>query len=376
MIAVIADDMTGAAELAAIGTRYGLRAIICDRQVHREPADLLVVCSDSRSASYEEAMRITREIAEAIRELQPQLLYKKTDSVLRGYVMEEIRILEDVFQKTQVLLVPANPGLGRTIRNGQYYIDDTLINQTSFATDPEFPVQSADVLKMLRAPGNTVVLQAQKNLPGSGEYLGEAASLQDLDGWAAQLTTNTLPAGGAEFFNAILQHIFGHTRPLDGLPPWKAPLLWVCGTAFRESIAHLEGLRDEKGLHLEWLAPGSMHMDAKAMQALVHTIDEDGKAGLAISQEGGRKDGQAKLLREQMAETVREIIEKAAVRELIIEGGSTASSILAALNISILTPVEELAEGVVRMHTKEEFPEYITIKPGSYRWPPTLPSLI
>jgi uncharacterized protein YgbK (DUF1537 family) len=49
MIAVIADDFTGAAELAGISLRYGLKVELCVGKVEYKNADVLVVSTDSRS---------------------------------------------------------------------------------------------------------------------------------------------------------------------------------------------------------------------------------------------------------------------------------------------------------------------------------------
>ena len=67
-----------------------------------------------------------------------------------------------------------------------------------------------------------------------------------------------------------------------------------------------------------------------------------------------------------MAKITRQIIEKGAVKELFIEGGSTATAILEELNSKMLEPVNELSRGVVRMKTGNLF---ITVKPGSYKLP-------
>src|SRR5688572_5722033 len=113
MIAVIADDLTGAAELAGIGLRYGLRAEVVTELTRETDADLLVVSMDSRSMDKQDAVRKASETTAAIAGLHPEMIFKKVDSALRGYVAEEIAAHLNILHLQKALLVPANPVLGR-----------------------------------------------------------------------------------------------------------------------------------------------------------------------------------------------------------------------------------------------------------------------
>ena len=77
-------------------------------------------------------------------------------------------------------------------------------------------------------------------------------------------------------------------------------------------------------------------------------------------------------LRQWMATVVKKVIEAAGIKELFIEGGSTAAAILQELNIKMLEPVNELSRGVVRMKADDLF---ITVKPGSYQLPDEITKL-
>ena len=55
MIAVIADDFTGAAEIGGIGLKYGLNVIIETKVQEVSEADLLVIATDTRSLSADQA---------------------------------------------------------------------------------------------------------------------------------------------------------------------------------------------------------------------------------------------------------------------------------------------------------------------------------
>ena len=71
MIAIIADDFTGAAELAGISLRYGLAVEVFLNNVVATDADVIVVCTDSRSLNNDEAKAVTAKAVKDILKLKP-----------------------------------------------------------------------------------------------------------------------------------------------------------------------------------------------------------------------------------------------------------------------------------------------------------------
>jgi len=304
MIVVIADDFTGAAELAGIGIRYGMRTEVWMGETLADQVELLVIATDTRSMRREEAVEETLCVGRAVLKLRPEWVYKKTDSVLRGHVVSELSALMEVLGMEKTLLAPANPALGRTISGGRYYINGVPIHETSFYNDPEFPVRSPEVREMLGGSLDERIV------------VGNVEAADDLYNLARSINEKTLAAGGAEFFRVLL----GREEVVKEPPPeMRRPVLFVSGTAFKKS-------QEIKNMIAGWP-------------------------------------------REKIAAQVRQALSETTVRELVIEGGSTAYAVLRAAGLKSFVPVEELAPGVVRMRAGEM---YITVKPGSYAWPEKL----
>ena len=350
MIAVIADDFTGAAELAGISLRYGLTVELCVGEVEYKNADVLVVSTDSRSLKKNKAIRITIELLKKILQLKPKLIYKKIDSVLRGYVLDELKAQMKVMNRPGAFIMPANPSLGRTIKNEEYFVDGVKITETGFAHDPEFPITTNTVKKML--DNEVEVLKPNDELPDTGIMVGEVSKPEDYEYWADKITEETVLAGAGDFFTALLNKYY---KPREQNQfEMGSPHLYVCGTAFKERkdfikkldcVSWLPGIVDE-----EWLKRTGDIIDNK--QKAVIAVDESTDAALS--------------LRTKMAKAAREIVARKKIREIFIEGGSTAAAILEELNIKTLEPTNELSRGVVRMKTGDLF---ITVKPGSYELP-------
>jgi uncharacterized protein YgbK (DUF1537 family) len=91
MIAVIADDLTGAAELAGIGLNFQLRTEIRYRCRCASTADLLIIATDTRSLPVAEAKQVIADLPASLMQLNPRLIFKKIDSVLRGHVLDEVQ---------------------------------------------------------------------------------------------------------------------------------------------------------------------------------------------------------------------------------------------------------------------------------------------
>ncbi|MBS1605937.1 MAG: four-carbon acid sugar kinase family protein, partial [Bacteroidetes bacterium] len=218
MIAVIADDLTGAAELGGIGLRHGLVTEVRRVVPPAFEGGLLVVATDTRSGPVGAAVAEMRSITAGVLGLGPEWVYKKTDSVLRGHVVAELRVQMEVLGFRRVLLVPANPVLGRTIVDGRYFLNGAPVQESSFATDPDFPVVSSDVREML-GDASVVLRRVGEELPARGIVVGEVASVEDVAAWARVVGPGMLLAGASGFFDALLA-----LRRL--------PVLYVSGTTF------------------------------------------------------------------------------------------------------------------------------------------------
>lgn len=354
-IAVIADDFTGAAELAGISLRYGLTVDISLGKAYPSSADVFIVCSDSRSMTKEAAMQATAAIIKEVLPLQPILLYKKIDSVLRGYVLDEIILQMNLSKKTKAFVAAANPSLGRTISNGSYFIEGRKITETGFAADPEFPISTASVKQMLG--GSAVqVLKPTDYLPEDTVIICEAMNTEDTAAWAGLKNDETLLAGAGDFYNELLQ-IDYQLQPASAFS-FAMPHLYVCGTAFAERRSFISSLHATR--QCVCFIPAALN-DAW-MQQVSKILRDQKKLLLAI----GETQETAIQLRTRMATVVRDIVQQEKIQEIFIEGGSTAAAVLQALGISRLQAVNELQRGVVRMRAGNL---HITVKPGSYPLP-------
>jgi uncharacterized protein YgbK (DUF1537 family) len=377
MIAVIADDLTGAAEIGGIGLQYNLKVEISQQVNADTTADLLIINTDSRSKSLPEAIEAVTEACQQIKRLKPEFIYKKIDSVMRGHVLAEIEAELNVLGWSSAFIAPANPHLGRTLVNDVYLINGTPVHQTSFAIDPEFPVLRCDAAGMLKDERGVVrVHKSDIGLPSSSITVGEVRHASDLNVWANYCGKEVLTAGSGGFFSAMLNSKLEKT---DNEAPSKndllsEPVLYISGTTFGDSADRIKNLKANGG-PVAYMPLGLLksEQDVYSMTAwcneAVTFIQTHGKAVMAIEQlnDTGFKPN-APALRQTMAAAVKYVLKAVSVNELIIEGGSSAAAILDKLHINTLYPVHEFGPGIIRCSAMNAANLHVTLKPGSYPW--------
>jgi uncharacterized protein YgbK (DUF1537 family) len=380
VIVVIADDFTGAAEMGGVALRYGLRAEVQSEFNARVGADLIAVDADTRSCTAKEAARRAARVAELCRKDVVEQVFKKVDSVLRGQVTAELTALLGVWGKQRALLVPANPGLGRVISGGHYFVDGHPLHETDFSQDPEYPAVTSDVLAILGPAGSwpVCVLRPGETLPDRGLVVGEATSDADLATWARRLDDDTIPAGAAEFFAAFLTATgfqVSQRAPAEMEPTEGTKALFVCGSTSAHSRSFCQRcealgipvLRMPPGLF--GISPQSPRLIREWADATADALETHPRVMVAIDQPLRRDPGLPQILSGHLGKLVEQVIGRRQVDHLFAEGGATAVALVRKFGWKRLRVSRELAPGVVCMQAKGMAGPLLTMKPGSYTWP-------
>lgn len=382
MIVVIADDFTGAAELAGLGLRYGLRVEIESNEISESDAELLIIATDTRSMAADEAFKHVKTIAGKLQTLPFKWLYKKTDSVLRGHVMEELHALLGMGKISRVLLVPSNPALGRRIVEGKYYINDELLHDTQFSEDPEFAITTSDVIELLQKTDahSAKLLHPGDPLDAPGIYIGSAESENDLQKWATTNDEGLLFAGAAGFFAALLEQSGYRRQDLqaNGFAKMNGNVLIVCGSTFEKETGPLHEL-GKKGAsvcnipeNVFYPEKGSQDDILRWENNIISAFNETNVVVVEINWPVIREKSFSARLRNIIAGVVNNVMQEVTINDLIVDGGATVYAIAEQAGLNKMFPLRELAPGVIQMRIEDRENMRMTIKPGSYSWPESL----
>lgn len=380
MIAVVADDFTGAAEIGGVALRHGWKVVIDTRVQEHYEADLVVIATDTRSQQPEHARKTIRKITSELMHLNPEFIYKKTDSVLRGNVVDELEEQMKVSGKKKTLLIPANPSLNRVIRNGVYYYHGVPLHESGFSASSPERTLSSHVLDLLGAQEGVSVISKSDRLPEQGIIIGNTTEETDPGYWASQVDSDTIPAGGSGFFTALLQRVRADSPLLEKSHfELGKGAVYVCGSAFPMSRKVVDDAR--KAGHCVAYMPADLFDDTcnqplritQWKDSILRGIQSSGSVIVAIDKidNANRKNLPSEIC-SAVATVIHQVMESNSISELIIEGGATASAVIHSLNYRKFYPSQELAPGVIRMKAEENQNMYITMKPGSYSWPASI----
>jgi len=138
-IAVLADDLTSAADGAAPFVARGLTASIGRGRFPGNAAAVVAVDSASRSATpmqaIERVARLTTRLAGSA------VLYKTVDSTLRGHIAQELEACFAASGRRSLVFAPAFPAAGRTTVGGIQRVDGIPVAESAYGQDPVHPAR-------------------------------------------------------------------------------------------------------------------------------------------------------------------------------------------------------------------------------------------
>ncbi|MEV7605650.1 3-oxo-tetronate kinase [Paenarthrobacter sp. NPDC089322] len=166
-LGVIADDYTGASDVAGTLVDAGMRVVqtfgIPDLTVPPQDVDCIVVSLKTRSVSPGEAVEESLAAARALRSCGVRQLYFKYcstfDSTSEGNIGPVADALREEFAAAgQVTVVaPGTPALRRTVYNGVLFAGTDLLQESSMRHHPLTPMSDSNVPRLLQAQTTTPV---------------------------------------------------------------------------------------------------------------------------------------------------------------------------------------------------------------------------
>ena len=183
-IAVIADDLTGAADTGVQFCRlarpnYLLAASALATAQFPDSPKAVTVHTSSRHLPPLAARNAVTQAARALKSFQPSLIYKKIDSCLRGNLGPEIDALLEELGLEQAFVAPAFPAQGRLTIHDEHLIHGIPLGKTEIAKDPINPVKCSLVSEVIAAQTchDVGVVDIEATAKGSKELEQAVSSL-------------------------------------------------------------------------------------------------------------------------------------------------------------------------------------------------------
>ncbi|MEA2260226.1 MAG: 3-dehydrotetronate 4-kinase, partial [Acidobacteriaceae bacterium] len=161
VLGCIADDFTGATDLANNLVRAGMRVVLTvDVPAQAEPidADAVVVALKSRTEPAAKAVEQSLRACRWLRRQGASQIYFKIcstfDSTAAGNIGPVIEALMDELDCTFSIATPAFPEAGRTVVHGHLFLGDTLLSESGMRHHPLTPMTDANLVRVLQAQLN------------------------------------------------------------------------------------------------------------------------------------------------------------------------------------------------------------------------------
>jgi uncharacterized protein YgbK (DUF1537 family) len=380
-LGAIADDFTGATDLATTLVARGHRTVVAvgpdsitdgPGRTAVDDADAVVIALKSRTAPVAEAVDSSLAALRALRTAGCRRFYFKYcstfDSTARGNIGPVADALLDAIGERRAVVVPSFPATGRTVYRGRLFVHDELLDESPMRHHPLTPMRDSHVGRLLtpqttrpvRLVGLDTVragaaaLTAALDDPGLADALVvvDATEDEDLRTIAAATLGHPLVTGAA----GLALGLAGPRPDAARVPAASNPgdpgvvLSGSASSATRAQVAHARARLPHRALDLAALrtdfdaAVGELVAFARAcwqrdprrpplLYAVGDLGDLDGSPGAPA------------LVERALAACATRLV-AAGARRLLVAGGETSGSVITALGVRTLTIGSPIAPGV------------------------------
>lgn len=377
MIGIIADDVTGATDVAAALSRAGLRTLFSlttDLGDDAPDADAIVIGLKTRSIAVSDAVAQSLEALTALQRVGADRFYLKYcstfDSTPEGNIGPVTEALMERLGAEMIVTTPAAPLHGRTVYRGHLFVGDALLNETHMREHPVTPMLDSSVSRLLapQVNGGVVLLPletvrdgpdairagiAAAKAAGNRHLVVDSVSEADLAAVAEAVEDASLVAGSAGLIGAIALGRSGLGEAATRPPTGRTAIL--AGSCSRRTLEQIERFRESGGAAYQLVAePGQSAADLAA-DALTWWDEMAPEASALIysstpAQERDERIPDAGSLYEVAAGLIAKKLAERGLRRLLIAGGETSGEVVKALGIRIAVVGEEAALGTPWIH--------------------------
>lgn len=377
MIGVIADDVTGATDVAAALSRAGLRTLLSlttDIDGDTRDADAIVVGLKTRSIPVADA---TAQSLDALRALQgagADTFYVKYCSTFDSTETGNIGPITDALAAAlgihTVVTTPAAPLHGRTVYQGHLFVDGRPLHETHMREHPVTPMRDSSVPRLLapQTPGavqglalpaihggvdavRSAIADAQS--ADISHLVADAITEADLATLAEAVEDHALVGGSAGLIGALAQR---QEARGDRIPaPPAGPTVILAGSCSARTLEQVARFRESGGASYRLSAEPGDTAEELATNALAWwAMQPSGVSAMIYSsspaEERDPRMPNAGELYERAAGHIARSLSDAGVRRMLIAGGETSGEVVKQLGLRTAVVGEEAALGAPWIH--------------------------
>ncbi len=403
LLGCIADDFTGATDLANNLVRAGMRVVqtigVPNAPLSAE-VDAVVVALKSRTIAPQDAIDQSLQALQWLQGQGAQQIYFKYcstfDSTAQGNIGPVTEALMHALQTDFTIATPAFPDNGRTVFKGYLFVGDVLLNESGMQHHPLTPMTDANLVRVMQAQckskvgllshktithGVAAIQQDIANLKQQGVRIAvvDAVSNDDLMRLGPALKGMPLVTAGSGVAIGLPQNFGLSPTPQASVLPKASGLQAVvsgsCSQATNRQVAHFKAtgrhafLIDPLKLKGSWqdlvkevltwaqgyLASGPVLVYSTATPESVQAVQSQ----LGVEAAGHQVE-------RALAAIARGLVELG-VQQMVVAGGETSGACVQALAIEQLQIGPQIDPGVPWCHAHTPMGGvHITLKSGNF----------
>lgn len=406
LLGCIADDLTGATDLAVNLRRAGL-GVVQVNGVPREglalpAADAVVIALKSRTIAPASARAMALDSLAWLRAQRAERIYFKYcstfDSTPEGNIGPVTDALADALDAAIVPATPAYPRNQRTVYLGHLFVGDVLLSESGMRSHPLTPMTDANLVRVLQAQTERKVGLVPFAMvdAGADAIRARLQSLSELGCRHAVLDATSdahllaagqgaidlpLTTGGAGLAMGLAEALRPRARGSGelALRAPQGPAAILAGSCSQATLAQIEEVRNRfpfRRLSPEALAVGGEELAAATAWARgnlgatpILVAASAPPDELALTQAALGRERAAALIEEAFRHIARDLA-AAGVRRFVVAGGETSGAVVEALaeqlRFQALAVGAEIAPGVPWMISVDGEPVALALKSGNF----------
>lgn len=400
-LGAIADDLTGATDLALTLSNGGMRVMLTvgvpSVSQPIQDADAVVVALKSRTIAADEAVSQAISAAEVLRNSGARQIFFKYcstfDSTDTGNIGPVTDALMDFLGTDRTIACPAFPDNARTVYMGHLFVGDRLLSESTMKDHPLTPMHDSDLVRVLtKQSRNTIRLVSHPSVNQGGVALRQAIeadrgiavvdaiSNDDLIRIGQAARDMPLITGGSGVALGLPENFGAVRRRQDNGPAGQVPgravvLAGSCSAATRAQIDYAI----KAGLPAFCVDPVAVSEKMLSAQEVIdfaaHRTDS---SEIPVVYSSAAPEDVAsvhdRIGREQAGATVERFLAEVACglraegfSRFLIAGGETSGAVMDALNIHCLEIGPEIDPGVAWCFSPPFAPDLaLALKSGNF----------
>nr|WP_163504032.1 3-oxo-tetronate kinase [Halomonas socia] len=407
-LGAVADDFTGATDLANNLVRAGMRCVqligVPGGSINIGDADAVVVALKSRTRPVDQAVEESlASIDWLIKQGACQVFFKYCstfDSTDEGNIGPVADALLKRIGSDQTVMVPAFPANGRTVYQGHLFVMDRLLNESGMQNHPLTPMKDPDLVRVLgRQTPHSVGLVAHSLISQGGDAVRRHLASQaeagvrhvicdtldesDLDVLAEAVVEHPLVTGGSGLGQALPEQYrrrgwLAEVAEPGRLSPPTGSALVLSGSCSRATLRQVSCFLEhypgfaldplslaERAGHLEAALDFARQELAQGGPVLVYASADPERVQAAQAALGVAQAGE--LVEQALGRLAKQLVDEG-VGRLVVAGGESSGAVVSALGIRQLRIGGQIDPGVPWTQAPREgkAPLSLALKSGNF----------